>query len=160
MRRRLLVLAAAAALSMASVLPTQATPGPVPAPPGSTDASPGKVASHAAGRYVVVMAADPLSVKYGKDGGTSSAAKTTAATLEKDQAAALTSVGKKATDVTHSYTVALNGFATQLTGAQADKLAAQKGVAAVLPDVMRYATATTTATVAAAPPGPAGPTDA
>src|SRR5450756_2827854 len=101
MRRRLLVLAAAAALSRASVLPTQATPGPVPAPPGSTDASPGKVANHAAGRYVVVMAADPLSVKYGKDGVTSSAAKTTAATLEKDQAAALTSVGKKATDVTH-----------------------------------------------------------
>ena len=61
MRRRLLVLAAA--LSMASVLPTQAAPGPVPAPPGSTDASPGKVVNHAAGRYVVVMAADPLSVK-------------------------------------------------------------------------------------------------
>ncbi len=154
MRRRLIVLAAAAALFSASVLPTQAAPGPVPAPPGSTDASPGKVVNHAAGRYVVVMAADPLSVKYGKDGVTSSAAKTTAATLEKDQADALKSVGKKASDVTYSYTVALNGFATELTGAQADKLAAQKGVAAVLPDVMRYATATTTANAPAGPPGP------
>jgi hypothetical protein len=94
----------------------------------------------AAKRYVVVMDADPLVATFGRDGMRSAVARTRGRTLEAAQDAALRAVGKTPADKVYSYTVALNGFAADLTQAQAAKLAKVKGVQRVMHDVFRRKT--------------------
>ncbi len=94
------------------------------------------------GRYVVVLnapaataeAAENLTARAFSAGGfsaTDPATEQYIAQLEADQIALAESVGAQP-DVT--YQVALNGFAADLTGAQAAKLAANKSVYGVYPD--------------------------
>jgi subtilisin family serine protease len=58
--------------------------------------------------------------------------------LKSTHAAALQTVGADTTKKLHSYVYALNGFAAQLTPAQAYKLAKQSDVVMVLKDQIRY----------------------
>lgn len=55
--------------------------------------------------------------------------------LEKEHSKALAAVGVSQSAKTHDYTIALNGFAAQLTEVQAAQIAKQPGVAMVLKDV-------------------------
>ena len=60
--------------------------------------------------------------------------------LRTKQNKALRAVGVPSAKTIYRYTVSLNGFAVQLTKAQAEEMAHQPGVAMVLPDQKRYAT--------------------
>ena len=106
------------------------------------------------GVYVVIMAADPVvayeggvegmpATKPGKGGKinpNSAHVKQYEKFLEKDHNKVLEAVGVSPSAKIHDYTIALNGFAVQLTGAQVEQMAKQPGVALVLPDQMRYKT--------------------
>jgi subtilisin family serine protease len=130
-----------AGLTAASLSPAHAVTDPGPS--GSDQVSASSLEARAANRYVVVMDDDPLVATVGQDAVRSARGKAEAKRLEAEQDKALKAVGKKASDKTYSYTVALNGFATQLTEAQAAKLANVKGVQRVLHDVVRQPTAST-----------------
>ncbi len=122
---------------------TTALVAPVPGVAGAaTDPAPRppSVDQRAAHRYVVIMAGDPLVARFGQDGLGTRRARTAAATLDRQQAEALAAVGKSAGARTNSYTVALNGFSTRLTDAQAARMATLKSVVRVLPDVFRHKT--------------------
>jgi subtilisin family serine protease len=104
--------------------------------------------------YVVVMAADPAvayeggvdgmpATKPGKGGKinpNSAHVKKYEKFLEKEHNKALDAVGLSPSAKIYDYTIALNGFAVQLTEAQADQMAKQPGVAMVLPDQLRHPT--------------------
>lgn len=75
--------------------------------------------------------------KGGKVNPNSAHVKKYEALLEQQQNAAAAAVGINPADKLHSYTFALNGFAAKMTPAQAEALAAQPGVAVVLPDELR-----------------------
>ncbi len=94
----------------------------------------------AANRYIVVMDDHPLVARFGQDRLDSRKAEVAGAKLEDAQDAALKAVGKSPSDTTHNYTVALNGFATALSDAQAAKMANLKGVQRVIPDTFRQKT--------------------
>jgi subtilisin family serine protease len=138
-KRRLLVVVAAVGLTATTFLPVQAADGSDGQPAQDTSAH-GKMAALARQRYVVIMDGDPLVTRFGQDGLDSRRAVTAGAALEAEQNTALKAVGKAPRDKTHSYTVALNGFATKLTDAQAEKMRHVKGVDRVLPDVLRHPT--------------------
>jgi len=135
-RRKLTVLAAASAVAFAGVTPP-ATGSPT--------------ASGATESYVVIMAADPVVAYDGDVRGIPSTkpAKGTklkrgAASVQryleylKDQhSAVLRSVGVPRSDVNAEYSYALNGFAAELTKAEADAMAHQRGVVAVLKDELQ-----------------------
>jgi subtilisin family serine protease len=89
------------------------------------------------GRYVVIMADEPLVATYGQDGLDSKAAKNAGNGLKKGHDKALAAVGKRADDAVYNYTVALNGFAVELTEAQAAKMKTVDGVRMVLPEIFR-----------------------
>ena len=91
------------------------------------------------GRYVVIMEDEPLVAQFGQDGLDSKAADKADQGLRKGQDKARAAAGVSASAVTSTYTVALNGFAAELTESQANKLAATDGVVTVLPDVWREA---------------------
>ena len=138
MRIRHVVVAATVSLVAASFSPAYAAPGSVDdAPPG---ASVERAEALAAQRYVVVMEKDPLAATYGQDRLGSAAARARARTLEAEQDAALRAVGGTARDKVYSYTVALNGFAADLSAQQADRIAKVAGVERVMKDVFRRKT--------------------
>ncbi|WP_432513546.1 S8 family serine peptidase [Kineococcus sp. SYSU DK001] len=146
-----LAMGAGLLLAVVPVLPATAAPVPVAAP----TAGPG---TYADGRYVVTLAQDPVARYDGslpgiprlKSAGgdvdlTRPATRRYRDLLEQAQTKAAEVVGAT---VEQRYTVALNGFSTELTAAQAAKLASTAGVVSVTPDTTRHlATAdTTTAT--------------
>jgi subtilisin family serine protease len=90
------------------------------------------------GRYVVVMTADPLVTTFGQDGLDTTEAKAKGSALVRSHDRALEAVGESAAAKVYDYTVSLNGFAVALTDAEATEMASVRGVAMVLPDVMRY----------------------
>jgi subtilisin family serine protease len=138
MKNRLLVAAGLFALTTGLLAPL----GTAAAEPGraSPDTSKPTLEELAANRYIVVMDRDPLVARFGQDRLRTANAKAAGEKLEAEQDAALKAVGKKPGDKTQSYTVALNGFATELSEKQADKMANLKSVDRVLPDVVRHKT--------------------
>ena len=92
------------------------------------------------GRYVVVMAADPLVTTFGQDQLDTAAARNRGQALKASHDQALQSIGRSPNAKVHDYTVSLNGFAAALTEAEAEKIAHAPGVAVVLPDVRRFPT--------------------
>jgi len=105
--------------------------------------------TYTSGRYIVVMSGEPAAVYDGGVAGlassgatasrkfdpTTRAAREYRARLRDRQDAAARSVG--ATPYYH-YSVALNGFAAKLTGAQARDLSTRAGVLAVVPDGINH----------------------
>lgn len=114
----------------------------------------------AAKPYIVVMEQQPAVAyaggvngfaptkpgKGGKINPNSAAVKKYDDLLKQSHKAAVQSVGANPSQVLHNYTYALNGFAALLTPAQAKAMAAQPGVARVLPDEMRFKTTDTSPT--------------
>ncbi|GAA1594845.1 hypothetical protein GCM10009789_56140 [Kribbella sancticallisti] len=138
MRGKLTVLATATIIAIAGMTPP-ATGAQLKQPAtGPTDS------------YVVIMAADPV-VSY--DGGVRGLPATKPAKgkkidrraaavqryvdyLKDQHADALAGAGVSRSDVNAEYAFALNGFAAELTRAEADAMAHQRGVVAVLDDEM------------------------
>jgi len=89
---------------------------------------------------VVLMTADPLAISHGQDRLDTAAAGRRADRLEASQTRVLDAAGAADAPVTHTYTVALNGFSAQLTPTEVAEVQKQPGVAAVLEDVMRFPT--------------------
>jgi subtilisin family serine protease len=124
-------------------------PEPPPAPLGGAQG-----AEAGSGVYIVLMREDPLvayegdqsglpATKPGKGGKVnphSAHAKKYSEHLKKNHNAALKAVGANENDKIYDYTVAFNGFAAQLTEAQAEEMAKQPGVISVRPDEMRFKT--------------------
>ena len=152
------------AIATTGLLLAAAPSAAVAAPPVVEPAAPGTAAGpYSDGRYVVVLAGDPVAkadgstaaepnLKSAPGGGvdvTQRAAQDYRRTLLKTQEDVARTVGARPTQ---QYTVALNGFAAQLTAAQAQELAGTPGVLAVTKDVLRHPTAgSTTAGTTAAP---------
>ncbi len=102
--------------------------------------------------YIVVMELEPVVVyegdvqgyaatkpgKGGKINPNSAHVKKYEKFLKEQQNAALASVGAGPENKVNEYTYALNGFSALLSEVQAEDMTKQKGVAMVLPDVMRY----------------------
>jgi subtilisin family serine protease len=137
-RSRIAVLVGTAALVLAG--------SAVPA--GSSSA---QEARGSAGRYVVLMAADPVA---GYDGGRPGLAATSpdpdetmdpdaprvekyVGFLRRQRTRALRRAGVESSDVAVRYSYALNGFAADLTAAEAEALARQRNVVAVVRDRLR-----------------------
>ena len=91
------------------------------------------------GRYVVIMEGDPLVTQFGQDGLGTPAAERAENGLKKGHARALAAVGASQSQVTADYTVALNGFAAELSDVQVAELRSVEGVVTVMPDVWRTA---------------------
>lgn len=134
------VLAAAAGLSLVAALPTAASAdlGTAPAAPiASAD-------SFEDGSYIVVLADAPLATNPATAGSATKKVDTTSAVAQSytdqllgQQDAVLASVSAEAT---HRYTVALNGFAAELSGAEAAALAARTDVVSVTQNRMLHVT--------------------
>ena len=90
--------------------------------------------------YVVVMAADPLAITHGQERLDTASADSRATRLESSHERVLRGAGATDAPITHTYTVALNGFSAQLTPTEVAEVQKQPGVAAVLEDVMRFPT--------------------
>ena len=86
--------------------------------------------------YVVIMKSDPLAVTHG-DNVNSANAKARGQALKASHNKTVKDAGLSTTRITNDYTVALNGFSANVTHAQAEKLAADKDVLFVLPDLLR-----------------------
>lgn len=91
------------------------------------------------GRYVVIMEDEPLVAQFGQDGLDSKAADKAGKALKKGHDKALAHAGVSASAVTYDYTVSMNGFAVELSPAQAAKMNSADGVLTVIPDVWRQA---------------------
>ncbi len=91
------------------------------------------------GRYVVIMEDEPLVAQFGQDRLGTNAAKKADKAMRKGHQKALAAAGVAANAVSTEYTVALNGFAAELTEAQATKISNVDGVLRVMPDVWREA---------------------
>ena len=105
-----------------------------------------------AGGYIVFMAGEPAAAYQGGIQGLSATkpaagkkidAKSPAVAryvdhLKAAQDAALKAAGISPDKMIYSYTIDLNGFAAQLTEAEAAALAKQPGVLRIVPDTMRY----------------------
>ncbi len=139
MRRRWPQVCAVAAVAVASF----AAVGNVEAGhdnPGELDVSTLSDGDVIPGRYVVVMEDEPLVATFGQDGLDSKAAKNAQRGLKKGHDKALAAAGVSANAVTYDYTVAMNGFAVELSDVQAAKMKSADGVLTVIPDVWRQAT--------------------
>lgn len=117
------------ALLMTSVLSAPVSAEVQDAPPPADEET---------GRYVVVMAEEPLVTQFGTDGIASSDADAKAAQLIEDQKNALRSAGLSRDAATYNYTVSLNGFAVELNESQVERMKANSGVLMVLEDYMRF----------------------
>ena len=120
--------------------------------------------------YIVVMELDPAiaykgdikkypATKPGKGkkiNPNSAHVKKYAQFLNKSHDDTLTAAGLSVGAKLHDYTIALNGFAAQMTHAQANKIAGMKGIRRVIPDVLRHKTTENSPTFLTLD-GPAGP---
>lgn len=154
-----LVAASALAIAPASAAPSGTVTRPV--------AGPSVPVSYDDGTYIVTLVDDPAATYRGDEGFAATApsqgeqlraaepeVQAYSEHLESKQDAVASSVGAS---VDYSYTLTLNGFSTNLTGAQASELAGRKDVAAVtrseVQSIDRVASAAPAA--AAAPAAPA-----
>lgn len=141
--RRLAVMAIGAVA--AGVLPLTSLATVANAAPGSTPTAAAggaaAVVKSSTGSYIVLMTADPLvrSVKQEDLGGAAAKAKRKAMRATHDKA--LKGAGIASSRRTTDFSNTLNGFAVRTDLAGAQKLAKQPGVAVVLPDEIRQATA-------------------
>jgi subtilisin family serine protease len=141
-RSRFIVLAGTAAVVLAGAA----------APAGSVPAQRGvPTGAQEAGRYVVLMSADPAAAYDGGLAGLPATSPRAGARLRRhaapvrryatflraQQARALRGAGVERGDVSVRYSYALNGFAAELSGAEAEALSRQPRVAAVMRDRMR-----------------------
>lgn len=120
--------------------------------------------------YIVVMELDPAiaykgdikkypATKPGKGkkiNPNSAHVKKYAQFLNKSHDDTLTAAGLSVGAKLHDYTIALNGFAAQMTHEQANKIAGMKGIRRVVPDVLRQKTTENSPTFLTLD-GPAGP---
>ncbi len=137
MSRRLLIILSVVALAMTSLTPAgasnnaRATGAPEFDP---TSLSDGDVIP---GRYVVIMDEEPLVAQFGQDGLNTRAAERAERGLKRGHEKARAAVGVPDSAVTAEYTASLNGFAVELSDAQAAKMSHLESVTAVVPDVWR-----------------------
>ncbi|MEM9566342.1 MAG: S8 family serine peptidase [Actinomycetota bacterium] len=94
-------------------------------------------AAEETGRFVVILEDEPLVTEFGTDGVDSAAAKARAAEFSADQDAVAAAAGLGADAIANKYTVALNGFAAEMTASQVARAKATDGVLMVLEDFMR-----------------------
>ncbi|GGL89945.1 S8 family peptidase [Nakamurella endophytica] len=144
---RIAVAVLAAAGLVVSVAPA-ASAQPVAAPAAAGEGSTAGPSQFTAGRYIVTLQKAPIAAYEGgvakipatkptagrKVQVQSAAARRYQQVLSHDQASVAASVGAKPTS---HYSVALNGFAAELTAKQAQKLAATPGVVAVTKDALQ-----------------------
>ncbi|MEM7321746.1 MAG: S8 family serine peptidase [Actinomycetota bacterium] len=90
------------------------------------------------GRYVVVMAEEPLVTQFGTDGVNSAEAASKGEQLIEDQKNALRAAGLSRDAASYNYTASLNGFAVAMTEDQAARMKTTDGVLMVLEDFMRF----------------------
>ncbi|MDQ4006989.1 MAG: S8 family serine peptidase [Actinomycetota bacterium] len=128
MRSRLTVLVGAAAVVLATVA----------VPAGSTSAQPGPRAL-LAGRYVVLMAADPVAERTprGRLTAASPRVRQHVGFLHRQHDRVLRGADVEQGDVSVEYSYALNGFAAELSRAEAEAMSRQRGVVAVVKDRLR-----------------------
>lgn len=108
----------------------------------------------AEGRYVVVLDEDPLVTQFGPDGVNSSAADAKAAEMKADQEEVASQAGVASSEVTYSYTYALNGFSVELNEAQLTKMQTTDGVKMLIPDTIRQKQTDATPGFLGLPSGP------
>lgn len=109
-----------------------------PAAADSDDSPPPTLEELAAGRYVVVLDEEPLVTEFGREGVNSASARARGVELTADQIAVAEAAGLDSSDITQSYTAALNGFAAKLNTAQLAKVSSDGNVMMVLPEQVRY----------------------
>ncbi len=135
MSRKTLGLVAALAIVAAAMGPIGAA-GAQQQDPDPGDGA-GIVPASDTGSYVVVMADDPLVVTEGTERLDTPAAEERAEDLVEGQDRALEETGIGEQEKVNEYTVALNGFSALISQEEAQRLAARKDVALVLPDPLR-----------------------
>jgi len=135
MSRKTLGLVAALAIVAAAMGPIGAA-GAQQQEPDPGDGG-GIVPASDTGSYVVVMADDPLIVTEGTERLDTPAAEERAQDLVEAQDRALEETGIGGQEKVNEYTVALNGFSALISQEEAQRLAARKDVALVLPDPLR-----------------------
>ncbi|TFD11145.1 serine protease [Cryobacterium sp. TMT1-2-2] len=155
-RRATIAATVAIALVGASVLVGGTLPaGAAPAATGLSGsiASPGgQRMDFTAGRYIVTLSDEAVALYQGgvdgfsatmPDAGAKLNAQSRSAETYKDYLTRIQSEVAASVDakVAYSYTLAVNGFAAQLTGKQAAALAVKKNVVSVVPDALRHVTA-------------------
>ncbi|HKT55941.1 MAG TPA: S8 family serine peptidase [Microbacterium sp.] len=126
--------AVAVALQLAALGPASAAP---PTGDGGGTSGP-PVAKSSTGSYIVLMQADPLLKSIAKQDLTGAKATSQRAAMKRAHSKVLQGAGVPASRQTTDFTNALNGFAVTVDQRAAAKLAKQPGVAAVIPDEMRY----------------------
>ncbi|SDM80490.1 PA domain-containing protein [Cryobacterium flavum] len=155
-RRATIAATVTIALVGASVLVGGTLPaGAAPAATGLSGsiASPGgQRMDFTAGRYIVTLSDEAVALYQGgvdgfsatmPDAGAKLNAQSRSAETYKDYLTRIQSEVAASVDakVAYSYTLAVNGFAAQLTGKQAAALAVKKNVVSVVPDALRHVTA-------------------
>ncbi|MDJ0376160.1 S8 family serine peptidase [Cryobacterium sp. PH31-L1] len=119
---------------------------------GSIASPGGQRMDFTAGRYIVTLSDEAVALYQGgvdgfsatmPDAGAKLNAQSRSAETYKDYLARIQSEVAASVDakVAYSYTLAVNGFAAQLTGKQAAALAVKKNVVSVVPDALRHVTA-------------------
>jgi len=139
MRRRLPAALVAGALAVTTMAGFGSAGGVSAEPSTTIDVSQLSDGEVVPGRYVVIMDEDPLVTRFGQDRLDSKAAERAQNGLKKGHQKALAAAGADASQVTADFTVALNGFAVELSDAQLAKMKTVDGVTAVIPDVWRAA---------------------
>ena len=119
---------------------------------GSISAPGGQRMDFTAGRYIVTLSDEAVALYQGgvngfsatmPDAGAKLDAQSRSAESYQDYLARVQSEVAASVDATvaYSYTLAVNGFAAQLTGKQAATLAMKRNVVSVVPDALRHVTA-------------------
>ena len=152
MRRRYLVLGVALITGLTLAAPTAAQEDDPPVELGTTPV----VEESEFDSYVVVMKEDPLVVTVGRDNLRTSVARNRGQQMKADQERVMREVGVSPDAKISEYIYALNGFAANISHAEATKLAAHKDVALVLPDELYELTTDATPDFLGLT-GPAGP---
>jgi subtilisin family serine protease len=137
MRRTFLALLSVFALAMAVLAPLGAA-GAAETPTGlELAAQKGEVAKSPTGSYIVVMKDEPLIVEFGQDGLDSAGAQKERVKKDKKHDEVLAESGASASDKVNSYTNALNGFSAILSYEEAQALASDDSVSAVIADELQ-----------------------
>ena len=140
-----------ASILVGGTLPAAAAPAAT-GPFGSIAAPGGQRMDFTAGRYIVTLSDEAVALYRGGVNGFSATMPDAGAKLDAQSRSAetyrdyLTRIQREVAasvdaSVGYSYTLALNGFAAQLTGKQAAALAMKKDVVSVVPDALRHVTA-------------------
>lgn len=145
---------AASAAVAAAILPLASGSAAAQPANGATESAQAEKAATAVdksstGSYIVLMKADPLVRSVSQEKLNSPAAKSKRNAIKASHDKALKDAGIAPARRTTEFTNALNGFAVRTDLSGAERLAKQSGVAAVIPDEMRYPQAIESAVKAA-----------